>query len=315
MKNQNNQHRQFVLLAGIAALFIFGALNSTFAQGIGAPYGAREPRVCKDKKQPRTGALTAAQAKEYLICDAEKVFGVDLGFVEDVTVEVGKPRPYNIKEDFNYNDIDTKFPIYPIRGSYKSYNCQPINGDGRNRGKNCSIYDNPNAKGSCYKNSFGDWTCAMTDAYTGKFIATDVPPPGGVVVPAAAVTDKKDARNNNERPTAETKTETGAKDDSGYPKPDFTALEKWFEIVRYEYAPDERKLYIYLKSKAVCPYDFKIEFRDKDGRMLQDTTVSWLTHLPGSTDPLGELKKVEVNTPSEKDMAKVASAKIVRFVQ
>lgn len=135
MKTKNNQRRQTILLATTSTIFLLGAFTSTFAQDIGAPYGAREPRVCKDKKSPRTGAIAAAQAKEYLICDAEKVFGVDLGFVEDVTVQVGKARPYNIKEDFNYNDIDTKFPVYPIRGSYKSYNCQPISGDGRNRGK------------------------------------------------------------------------------------------------------------------------------------------------------------------------------------
>jgi hypothetical protein len=38
-------------------------------QGIGKPFGARDPRTCAS----REAGLSAAQAKQYFICDSEKV--------------------------------------------------------------------------------------------------------------------------------------------------------------------------------------------------------------------------------------------------
>ena len=58
MKKQNNLQWQSSLLV---AIFLLGAFASAFAQvGIGAKYGARDPRTCANKKSPRTGALSAA---------------------------------------------------------------------------------------------------------------------------------------------------------------------------------------------------------------------------------------------------------------
>src|ERR1700730_1888341 len=50
----------------------------------------------------------------------------------------------------------------------------------------------------------------------------------------------------------------------GQPKPDFSAMEKWYEIVRYEYSdPYDRTLNIYFKPKMQSrPYYFNVEYRD-----------------------------------------------------
>ena len=129
-------------------------------------YGTRDPRTCTNTNAPARGAITAALAKQYLICQAEKVSGSELYLVENVTVEVGGGRPYNPQSDINYQEIDVKVPIYPIRGSYTQYQCikeYPDPGTLYNVGKNCGVFEHRKATGSCYKTTFGDWRCNMFD--------------------------------------------------------------------------------------------------------------------------------------------------------
>ena len=241
MKKQNNQLRQTILLAAIAAIFLLGASHSAFTQGIGAPYAARDPRTCADKTLPKTGAPSAAKATEYVICSAEAV-NVYLYLVEDVKVQVSKGRPYNIREDINVPNIDIKVLVYPIRGSYKRYSCDPTRPDRTNYKRNCTIYTAPNATGLCYKDTFGDWHCGMTDARTGDYTDRDVPPPGGAIdQPKDEKTVINKNQQNKDTQQAENKTAEN-KDENGFPKPDFSALEKWYDIVRYEYQPLEQKL-------------------------------------------------------------------------
>ena len=312
MKKQNNQRLQTILLAAIAAIFLLGTSASTFAQGIGAKYGARDPRTCADKTSPKSGAPSAAKATEYVICSAESV-NVYLYLVEDVKVQVSKGRPYNIREDINVPNIDVKVPVYPIRGSFKKYQCDPIRNDRSNLNRNCNIYTAPNATGLCYKDTFGDWHCGMTDARTGDFTDRDVPPPGGATTATknTKTTDKN--QPNNDAKQAENKTETDAnKDENGFPKPDFSALEKWYDIVRYEYQPLEQKLYVYVKVKSdVRETEFFMEFKDKDGILLQDRTQSQFGNMPGrGFAEVGDTVKVYLVTPREKILKQAVSAKV-----
>jgi len=310
MKHQNNQHRQTILLAAMATMIIFAAFNSTFAQGIGAKYGSRDPRTCADKTSPKTGAPSPAQAAQYVVCSSEHVIN-DLYLIENVAVQVGKGRPYNIREDINFPDIDTKFPVYPIRGSLTKYDCGVIYLDRSNLSRNCSVYDQPNAKGACYKDSFGDWRCAMTDA-SGQLTAENQPPPGAT---ATTTKDTKTAPNNQSK--VEKQAEN--KDENDYAKPDFSALEKWFEIIRYEYVALEKTMYVYLKPKVDYhnrPTEFQMEFRDKDGILLQDREVSYFHQMPGTNEgAIGETVKVYVTTPTEKNLGNIVSAKVVRIVK
>ena len=134
----------------------------------GNKYGTRDARTCDDKKAPARGAISAALATKYFICEAEGVKGSELYLVENVKTEVGGSRPFNPRDDVNYYNIDVRFPVYPIRGSFTMYQCVPVENDPKfptynNVGENCSRYENRNAKGSCYKTTFGDWRCTMAD--------------------------------------------------------------------------------------------------------------------------------------------------------
>ena len=139
--------------------------QTTNANSNANKYGTRDAQTCKDMKAPVKGAPTAALAKQYVICDIEKVSGPYLYLVENVTVEVGGGRPYNPNADINVPEINVRLPIYSIRGSLTKYQCYEVNPNFTVSapGKNCSRYEEPKAKGDCYKTTFGDWRCTMTD--------------------------------------------------------------------------------------------------------------------------------------------------------
>ena len=313
MKNQNFQ--QSLLLTAIATLFIFSAFTSTFAQkGIGAKYGSRDPQTCADSKSPKTGAPSPAQAAQYVVCSSEHEVNY-LYLAENVVVQqIGKGRPYNINEDINVPDIDVKTSVYAIRGSYTGYQCGKINLDRTNTNRNCTKHEYPQAKGLCYKDTFGDWHCSMVDVKS-DISETDVPPPGGAT---SAPKDEKAGQNNqpNDNPKqTENKTEAAAgKDENGFPKPDFSAMEKWYEIVRYEYQPDENRLYVYLKPKLdVRETEFFMEFKDKDGILLLDRTSTQFSGMPGRYDAqVGDTVKVSVTAPREKILKQAVSAKVFK---
>ena len=299
----------------IATFIIFSAFNSTFAQnGIGAKYNSRDPKTCADATSPKSGALSAAKAVEYVTCENEGINGDQLYFVEDVKVQVGAGRRYNPAEDINFSGIDTKFLIYPIRGSYKSYQCTAIFPDKTNTNRNCYLWNSPKAEGACYKKAgFGEWRCMLVDI-NNEVIEKDIPPPGGAKQNNAPADGKTQTKNNDQN--ANTETTAVNKDANGFPKPDFSEMEDWFEIVRYEYPkPPNRNLMIYFKSKTdgSKPLIFYVEFRDKDGILVQSADASPMC----CSDALmmtakGEPNKVRVQIPSESIMKQVTSVKVVR---
>lgn len=304
---------QTLALATIATILVAVSLKLSFAaQGEGAKYGSRDPRTCADKTLPKTGAPSSAQAAQYVICGDEHIID-GLILDEDVKVQVGKGRPYNPKEDYNVHDIDVNALVYPIRGSLKQYNCAEIAPDGSNRNRNCSINNEPNAKGLCYRDSFRDWNCKMVDGMTGE-ITHQQPPPQGAVKTA----DNKTAPKNQPKtttPKTESKTDDAVKiDENGFPKLDFSALEKWFDVVRYEYQPTEQKLYLYLKPKTETrETQFFVEFLDKDGILLQTRQMGEFSDIPGPYDAkVGDTVKAHTTIPRENILKQAVSAKIVR---
>lgn len=315
MKKQNSQRLQWVLLAVIAGIFLLSANVKADAQGkLGAKYGSRDPRVCE--KTPSPGKVpTAAEAVASIICNGEHERGNEsLFLLEDVKVtQIGKGSPYKPGVDFNVDDLDPKFLIYPIRGSFKKYQCgQP---DLFEPGKSCHLYDEANAQGRCYKDTFGEWQCSMDDKTVGFNDYTEVAPPGGAV--KQTDTTKKPAINNQTDKTAETatkKVEAENKGDGEYPKPDFSAMEQSYEIVKYEYAPLEGLLYVYVKPKVELnqrELRFQVKFLDKDG-----------TPVFGGGYPLssayiydakvGDVVKMSVTIPNETNMKKAVSAVIFK---
>jgi hypothetical protein len=128
-------------------------------------FGTRNPQTCADTKAPARGAITAALAKKYFICQEEGFRSTEEYLVENAVVQVGGGRPYSPRSDTGFADLDLKTPIYPIRGSFVLYQCVAADSSERfyNIGKNCNAYNNRKAEGECYKTTFGDWKCRMND--------------------------------------------------------------------------------------------------------------------------------------------------------
>ena len=149
--------------------FVLVLTFSGFAQVThpGADYGARDPTVCKDSKAVGSGAPSPQQAAQYVACEHDGIRANHLYLYDQVKVEIGAARRFGQLTDLNLADADTKSAVYPIRGSYRLYICEHQVNNPRlptynNVGKNCSMFDNQNATGLCWKTSFGDWRCDMT---------------------------------------------------------------------------------------------------------------------------------------------------------
>lgn len=152
---------------------VLSALAATSAvargqAGVGAKYGARDPRTCASRTVPARGAPSPAQVAQYMACGHEKELGGALYLLDQVQVTgVAAGRPYNRFEDRNMGDVDVRVPVYAIRGSYTEYSCSAVWNASSDRaahaGSNCVAYAHPHATGLCNKDTFGDWHCSMSD--------------------------------------------------------------------------------------------------------------------------------------------------------
>ncbi len=159
-----------VKLAGQANVLTSGAVSAAQPPAGSNRYGTRNPHTCADTKAPAGPTIDPAHAREYLICQAERVSGDMLYLVEDVKVEVGGPTRYDPRTQTGFSQMDTRIPPIAIRGSFLQYQCSALDAKFdspfNNLGKNCNTYMNRKATGYCYKTTFGDWNCSMTDVMT-----------------------------------------------------------------------------------------------------------------------------------------------------
>ena len=154
-------------LAAVGVILNLCAVPDAAAQtkSVGAKYGSREPVKCADMTKPKGSAPSQAQALQYLKCTMEKESSGLLYLVQDVTVQVApKGRRYNPLAPIP--NVDTAHLIYDIRGSLLLYQCSEISSILANAGKNCQTYNQPKAQGACWKTSFGDWVCHLSDNQT-----------------------------------------------------------------------------------------------------------------------------------------------------
>jgi hypothetical protein len=100
-----------------------------------------------------------------------------------------------------------------------------------------------------------------------------------------------------------------------YPKPDFSEIEKWYEVVKYEYGDFEggdNTLYFTLKPKSDNRPNFFVYFYDKDGAKIQGPNAA-LCWECSSRDSIGSVQKYHALAPTETNMKSVASVKIERI--
>jgi hypothetical protein len=149
---------------------------------LGAMYGTREPKTCATRTAPSRGAPSADQARQYFICDSEKVYGTSLILVTNVKVQVApiSHPPNDLIKELAAADIDPREPVWDIRGSFTRYHCGKTGPQIVNpfvRTHNCIAWDQPATTGYCYKNTFADWHCAMVGALANE--RRDQLPPEG----------------------------------------------------------------------------------------------------------------------------------------
>lgn len=151
----------------IPVLLVTAATVPAYAQkGVGAKFGARDPRPCTPQKN--TGkAPSAEQLKQAFVCDEEKVTksiasGEQLNLLTDLAIEIGSGRPFNMRTD-SWPDVDPSKTVYPIRGGYTWWRCGVVGTIGNPPGKNCTKMEEPHATGICYTSSFGEWHCKFMD--------------------------------------------------------------------------------------------------------------------------------------------------------
>ena len=314
MTKQINQRWQSLLLATIAIVLTFGAFDAAIAQGeksISARYGSRDPRTCENTKAPARGAITAALAEKYLNCQMEYLSGGSLQLVEKLTVQVGGGISYAaIIGSRSLSEIDTKYPVYPIRGSLLRYQCQDRLTAARVPTANCNTYNEPKAKGYCYRTTFGDWRCYMNDpaGNDASNIRHDVPPPKGE---STAEDPKQPSNPKATKQTVGKKDEpdTAERDEDGFVKPDFSEMEKYFEIVKYEYNPvDGRVTFVVKAKKQTNIFRWNLTAYDADGVKVSETSFNGNVVTP----EIGEPTRIYSFAPNEREINRVARIAIAR---
>jgi hypothetical protein len=147
----------------IAVLTLVATIPVAAQAASGAKYGVQDPKPCPSARHKEPPS--AEQAAQLFTCATEQDTGSVFYLVRNVQIQVSaEPRAFKPADD--YGDIDQKKPVYPIRGSFTYFACHALNesdASHTNAGKNCSILEQPNAQGVCYKNTSGEWACKMKD--------------------------------------------------------------------------------------------------------------------------------------------------------
>ena len=168
MRRKSGELGQMVLGVALTAMTVLGAVAPVVSHAdpsIMERWGSRAPRTCANQQAPARGAITAAAATQYFICKSEYISGTNLYLVENVRLQVGGPVPYTPNLG-SFHGINVRVPLYPIRGSYRQYSCRnQLTEYSGPPGTNCAVYEHVNARGYCYKDPFGDWSCFMNDPY------------------------------------------------------------------------------------------------------------------------------------------------------
>ena len=93
-----------------------------------------------------------------------------------------------------------------------------------------------------------------------------------------------------------------------YPKPDFSGIEEWYEVVKYEYdfVQTPPKIYLVVKKKVYkAPLNMEMAWFDADGVAINKTRFPNL--LNKGSIPVGEPIRLYAYAPYERQMPKVKS--------
>jgi hypothetical protein len=126
---------------------------------VSAEFATRDPRQCTGF----TATPSVAVATLLVQCTMDGKSSGYINLIQNVTVQLAPPRAFIYTIDSFLNEIDTKAPVIPLRGSLTAYGCSTANPVSP-AGKNCESYDIPSGTGRCWKTTFGDWKCSLGGA-------------------------------------------------------------------------------------------------------------------------------------------------------
>lgn len=119
-------------------------------------FKTRGPRTCNSV----TSVPTVAQIPALIQCESENKSAYNIYLVTNIKVQAGGFRKYSPTLDAYATSIDTDAKVMPIRGSMVTWLCSQ---DRDNPGANCAKVNKPQSEGKCFKTTFGDWKCGMSD--------------------------------------------------------------------------------------------------------------------------------------------------------
>lgn len=99
------------------------------------------------------------------------------------------------------------------------------------------------------------------------------------------------------------------------PAPNFSAMEQWYEIVKWTYDDSNGKLSLIIKPKDDPPHthrQFTVRYFDADGVDLLDYNATQLVGL-GYNTPSGQLERVEAGAPYESQAGKIRKVVVYRI--
>lgn len=103
--------------------------------------------------------------------------------------------------------------------------------------------------------------------------------------------------------------------DDELPKPDFSAMEKWYEVSSVSHDVFAAKMTYVVKAKKEesRPVKFYMQFLNADGTVLKESYMLALNAWFSGGNTPAEPIKVELDTPKESDLSKVKAVKVVRY--
>lgn len=95
----------------------------------------------------------------------------------------------------------------------------------------------------------------------------------------------------------------------GFPKPDFTEIEKYFEVAKFAYDTPRSQVVMIVKPKTESrPSTWEVTFRDADGVAVGPTFSFYFR----DDTKVGEAYRASTYTPSESEMEKVKTVELKR---
>ena len=105
----------------------------------------------------------------------------------------------------------------------------------------------------------------------------------------------------------------GAQEEYRYPRPDFSTMERWYEIRKWDYNESSQSMTILVKPKVAAerrPRQFVVKFLDRGGLDVEQSPATFCCIMSINRD--NAVEKIQATMPRESQMDKVKWVVIFR---